>query len=333
MPSITRQIVFLTLFVGGFAAAQTWSDAELAGRFSVSGVLVSADNRIALINDRLTRVGEEIGGARVVAIESNRVHLRLAEQTFAMRVGSSVIRDSDYAVERVTPQATPEEQLVQLSPSVPARLPLQQTHAAQLSTHVAAHSIPEFPPEYAPDALAIPQHYGPVAPGETLSEIAATLASRPAQRASLMTALFESNPQAFGDSIDVLYAGARLSLPGPAAVHHSADVTGAAARQHPRMADATASPSGVYGPVPRGDTLSELAVRLEIDGITLNQRMLAIYEANPDSFGGNLNVLYAGAMLRIPESAAWDRHSPEAALVEVVRQASVWAAARPYDST
>ena len=36
--------------------------------------------------------------------------------------------------------------------------------------------------------------------------------------------------------------------------------------------------------------------------LTMNQTMLAIYEANPDAFGGNINLLKAGAALRIPSA-------------------------------
>ena len=34
----------------------------------------------------------------------------------------------------------------------------------------------------------------------------------------------------------------------------------------------------------------------------MNQTMLAIYEANPEAFANNINVLSAGASLRIPSA-------------------------------
>jgi pilus assembly protein FimV len=53
--------------------------------------------------------------------------------------------------------------------------------------------------------------------------------------------------------------------------------------------------------VQRRETLWGIASRLRPDSrLTMNQTMLAIYEANPDAFGGNINILRAGANLRIP---------------------------------
>ena len=324
----------LTLFAGSGAVGQVASDAELAARFSINGVLVSQDNQFALINDQLTRIGEHIDGAEVIAIESSIVHLQTAQQTFAMRVGSSVIRDSRFADSYAAAAHAPAQQLVQLSPDIPTHRPLRESRDAFVPAQSDADFIPEFPPEYSPAALAAQSWYGPVAPGETLSEIASTLAENSAQRDAVMAALFESNPQAFGASMDLLYAGARLSLPSDAVIVAPTPERSAALpapQQAPQQAQAASS--AVYVPVSRGDTLSEIALRLKPDRITLNQLMVAIYAANPHSFGGNLNVLYAGAVLQIPAAPAWQQHSPEAALAEVVRQASAWAATRRYNST
>lgn len=53
--------------------------------------------------------------------------------------------------------------------------------------------------------------------------------------------------------------------------------------------------------VRRGDTLSGIASRLEREGQTLNQAMIALLRANPDAFiGGNINRLRAGVVLRVP---------------------------------
>lgn len=55
--------------------------------------------------------------------------------------------------------------------------------------------------------------YYPVAAGETLSEIALALADDGVTRAQMMLALYDGNPGAFGDSMHLLYAGARLRIP------------------------------------------------------------------------------------------------------------------------
>lgn len=55
--------------------------------------------------------------------------------------------------------------------------------------------------------------------------------------------------------------------------------------------------------VQRGDTLWGIATRMDADSsLTINQKMLAIFEANPEAFGGNINMLRAGASLRMPSS-------------------------------
>ncbi|MDI9240309.1 FimV/HubP family polar landmark protein [Lysobacter sp. LF1] len=53
--------------------------------------------------------------------------------------------------------------------------------------------------------------------------------------------------------------------------------------------------------VKRGDTLSEIAGRMQGEGFTLDQAMIALLRANPDAFiGGNINRLKAGAVLDVP---------------------------------
>ena len=52
--------------------------------------------------------------------------------------------------------------------------------------------------------------------------------------------------------------------------------------------------------------------------------MLAIFEANPDAFGGNINILREGALLRIPSANDIFQISRGDALDEVKRQHSAW---------
>ncbi|HEY5803224.1 MAG TPA: FimV/HubP family polar landmark protein [Lysobacter sp.] len=53
--------------------------------------------------------------------------------------------------------------------------------------------------------------------------------------------------------------------------------------------------------VRRGDTLSGIAGRLQGEGFTLDQAMIALLRANPDAFiDGNVNRLKAGAVLDVP---------------------------------
>lgn len=64
--------------------------------------------------------------------------------------------------------------------------------------------------------------------------------------------------------------------------------------------EASQALSGEYA-VQRGDTLSQIAGRMQGEGFTLDQTMIALLRANPDAFiGGNINRLKAGAVLAMP---------------------------------
>lgn len=57
----------------------------------------------------------------------------------------------------------------------------------------------------------------------------------------------------------------------------------------------------LYGPVPEGHTLSQIAAELDCGGVTAEQVMIAVFEANREHFiDDNLNRLRAGRVLAIP---------------------------------
>ena len=77
--------------------------------------------------------------------------------------------------------------------------------------------------------------------------------------------------------------------------------------------------------VQRGNTLWGISRRMQPDSrLTVNQTMLAIYEANPDAFVGNINRLRAGAVLRIPSADDVFRITRMDAFAEVKRQNAAW---------
>ncbi len=92
----------------------------------------------------------------------------------------------------------------------------------------------------------------------------------------------------------------------------------------PPPRQSVASPGGTYGPVQRGDTLWALADRTRPDGISINQMMIALFRENPQAFGGNINILHAGATLHLPESVDFDGLAATVANAEVVRQTDEW---------
>ena len=100
----------------------------------------------------------------------------------------------------------------------------------------------------------------------------------------------------------------------------------------PSFTEPTPAPTASFDTVPggdysvvRGDTLWGIASRMRPDNrLTMNQTMLAIYEANQDAFSNNINMLSAGATLRIPSADEVFRINRADALAEVQRQNSAW---------
>ena len=84
----------------------------------------------------------------------------------------------------------------------------------------------------------------------------------------------------------------------------------------------------------KNETLWGITSRVRDDGrLTMNQTMLAIYEANPEAFGGNINILRAGSTLRIPTANDVFQISRERALDEVQRQHAAWQPGYQYVDT
>jgi len=71
--------------------------------------------------------------------------------------------------------------------------------------------------------------------------------------------------------------------------------------------------------VKKGDTLSEIAVRHFVAGVTLNQMLIALYRENEDAFiRNNVNLVRAGKILNIPSREAIAAVDPEEAKQLVV---------------
>jgi pilus assembly protein FimV len=121
------------------------------------------------------------------------------------------------------------------------------------------------------------------------------------------------------------------SAPVAAATTGGGDRSGTIARPAPTQA-APAAPapvaaaaggsSGEYN-VRSGDSLSAIAQRQYGAGQT-DRGMIAIYRANPQAFEGNINVLRAGSVLRLPDQAAVAAVDSGDAASEVRRQAAAW---------
>ena len=95
----------------------------------------------------------------------------------------------------------------------------------------------------------------------------------------------------------------------------------AAARSTPAAAE---NGGGTYQVRPN-DTLSRIASRLHAGSrADVNRAMMALYRGNPQAFDGNINLLRAGSVLRVPETAEVDAISAESANAEVSKQYQSW---------
>ncbi len=78
--------------------------------------------------------------------------------------------------------------------------------------------------------------------------------------------------------------------------------------------------------VQRGDTLSAIAAQ-HYPNAERERALVALYSANPTAFQGNMNVLHAGASLRLPDEASLASIAPGEAKSEVTSQYHAWAGA------
>jgi pilus assembly protein FimV len=118
-------------------------------------------------------------------------------------------------------------------------------------------------------------------------------------------------------------APAETAAPTPAATSESTE--SAASSASSSSANGGGEPQSLV--VRRGQTLSGIANRLSGAGLesgTTHSWMVAIYQANPDAFDHNMNLLRSGAVLRVPDSAAIAAVSPATAAAEIRRQYAAW---------
>lgn len=125
---------------------------------------------------------------------------------------------------------------------------------------------------------------------------------------------------------DAAQEAAGVAAEEPVAAPEPAPVQPAPAAPRAPAARPVAAPGGEYGPVQRGQTLSEIAASLAAgSGHSLNQVMLALLRSNPEAFiGGNINLLRQGAVLRIPPGEAWSETSVAEANAIVREHVARW---------
>jgi len=92
-----------------------------------------------------------------------------------------------------------------------------------------------------------------------------------------------------------------------------------------RTAAPTTSSDGTYGPVQRGQTLSQIAREVRPDGVSVEQMLVGLYRNNPDAFiRKNMNLMRSGKILRVPERGEVQAISQAEAVKEYRAQVADW---------
>ncbi|SFM97596.1 pilus assembly protein FimV [Formivibrio citricus] len=76
--------------------------------------------------------------------------------------------------------------------------------------------------------------------------------------------------------------------------------------------------------VKSGDTLSKIANQVKPEGVSLEQVLVGLYQANPDAFNGNMNRLKRGKILRIPSSEEFGKQDQAQAVKEIKVHSANW---------
>src|SRR5271154_5537525 len=126
--------------------------------------------------------------------------------------------------------------------------------------------------------------------------------------------------------------GSRAKSTPPAPAESPAEATAPAAA--PVSAEASGPIAGGTYRVAKGDTLSKIAHSLRATSLPeMDKTMIAVYRANPDAFGGNINILHSGAVLRLPGADDVVALNQTEAMGEVRRQMEAWRGSSPAAST
>jgi len=210
--------------------------------------------------------------------------------------------------------AGPREGSIARAAETPPPAPAAATQATPppvLATPVAAP---------APSADAAPAA-APSAAEPATAAAAQTVASRSdtgSARAEPAGPTAEATPSAVDSS-----ASSAAAQPAEPAAAPAEPVSAAAS---PARGASPADNDGTHT-VRHGETLSQIAAGVAGEKVTATHTrswMLAIYQANPRAFQGNMNVMHSGAVLRIPDAETAAAVSPSEATSEIRRQYAAW---------
>ena len=98
----------------------------------------------------------------------------------------------------------------------------------------------------------------------------------------------------------------------------------------PAPSATTYTEDGEYGPTRQNDTLWGIASRVRHRGVTQEQMMMSLFQANPDAFiGSNINKLKVGEILRLPTREESQAMTAAEARQAFRNQLNEWRAASP----
>ncbi|MEA3139716.1 MAG: pilus assembly protein FimV [Gammaproteobacteria bacterium] len=166
-------------------------------------------------------------------------------------------------------------------------------------------------------------------PGERASS-AAPVAAATTPNAPSRSKPVPATSQAADDSATAPAAGKRAGRSAAGRSSNRASTSGASsassASSTPSAGAEAAGPTGDNSyRVAQGDTLSKIAHSLRSGSkADVDQTMIAMYRANPDAFGGNINILRRGAVLRVPGGDEIAALNQSEATSEVHRQMDAW---------
>jgi pilus assembly protein FimV len=188
------------------------------------------------------------------------------------------------------------------------------------------------PPVYAPGGAAVasaPVSAPATGAGTREGSIARATETPPAPAAA--PAATEQPATAPAEAATATPAPTPTPAPAPTPAPSRAARAPHAAPAAPAATPASGAEEGSHV-VHRGETLSGIASGVAGAGVnspSARKWMLAIYQANPQAFRQNMNVLRSGAVLRIPEASEAAAVSPSEATAEIRRQYAAWRSATP----
>jgi pilus assembly protein FimV len=135
---------------------------------------------------------------------------------------------------------------------------------------------------------------------------APVITAPPAVAAAPAPAMAPAGPAASSEAVPAPAPAVTATLPrnGAASAPAVAPAPAPVAARPPAPAPVAVRPAAAseYAVRP-GDSLSKVAARTQVSGISLDQMLVGLFRNNPDAFiDGNMNLLKSGAVLRVPAS-------------------------------